>query len=236
MPEDVSILTARRAYEFSAEHLRLTMLTTEPLLGRVKQLFRFQNMGVGMPIPTFGPVPPTLPPGVVFNLGFWSPTDGLLCPIRFLHFEPTRIVIDVAGPSHQIDGIYTALIEAMKDIRAPDGSMVIGEPRRTMDYSEITARLKSPVDHVFDPAVREAIASAIAGEEPGALVVPTVYFQVQRQGGTIQSSVTVPDSLTLHIGRRVGSLPQENIWFTAAPLPSDRHLDFLGQLETRLAG
>src|SRR5713226_7710191 len=128
MLEQVKILTSRRAYEFSADAIRLTMLSIQPVQQQIKQLFDFQSAIIGSPMPTFGAVPATYPPGLVFNLGVWIHQEEHIVPIRFLHFEQNRIIIDVAGPTTAIDGIADRLFHFLSGIQAADGSPIVGEP------------------------------------------------------------------------------------------------------------
>ncbi len=139
MPEQVKVLASRRAYEFSPDSLRLTMLSVQVVQQQIQQLFGFQSVAIGSPIPTFGEVPATYPPGVVFNLGVWIHQEEHIVPIRFLHFEQNRIVIDIAGPTAAIDEIAERLFHFLSGLRSPDGSPVVGGPERILNYSEITA-------------------------------------------------------------------------------------------------
>src|SRR5258708_3755498 len=102
MPEQIAVLTSRRAYEFAADQLRLTILSTQPVYSQMQQAFQFQAVQVGTPQETFGPVPQTSPPGLVFGLGAAVSPEGQVIPIRALVFEPRRIVLDVAGPSQSV--------------------------------------------------------------------------------------------------------------------------------------
>jgi len=55
-------------------------------MDHIQQLFQFQLATIGSPLPTFGDVPATFPPGVVFDHGVaLSPGDRMV-PIRLLHF------------------------------------------------------------------------------------------------------------------------------------------------------
>src|SRR5437763_4286557 len=61
MLEQVKILTSRRAYEFGADTIRLSMLSIQPIQQQIQQLFGFQSSAIGSPLPTFGAVPATYP-------------------------------------------------------------------------------------------------------------------------------------------------------------------------------
>src|SRR2546426_9778290 len=124
MPEQVTLLTARRSYEFAADSLRLSTLSAPPVMDRIRQAFTFQQVAIGTPLPTFGPVPQTNPPGLAFDFGFWQSRAQQPVFIRFLHFEARRIVVDIVGPSLNIDAIFEHLLAAVGDVSAPDGAPV----------------------------------------------------------------------------------------------------------------
>src|SRR5579859_6297594 len=128
MLEQVKILTGRRAYEFSADAIRLSTLSIQAVYQQIQRLFDFQSAIIGSPMPTFGEVPATYPPGIVFNLGAWIHQEQHIVPIRFIHFEQKRIVIDVAGSTSAIEGIADRLFQFLSGLQAADGSPVVGEP------------------------------------------------------------------------------------------------------------
>src|SRR5712692_10405927 len=134
MLEQVKILTSRRAYEFSPDALRLSSLCIQPVQQQIQRLFNFQSSVIGPPVASFGAVPSTFPPGIVFDIGAWIHQEEHIVPIRFLHFEQNRIVIDVAGPTVAIDGIADRLFHYLSGLQAADGSPIVGEPERVLDY------------------------------------------------------------------------------------------------------
>src|SRR5437588_505316 len=81
--------------------------------------------------------------------------DGQVVPIRFLHFEQRRIVIDVAGRSSAIDAIFEQLRQALTQLHAADGSPTVGKHECVLDYSEISARFSFPLDAIFAPTLRK---------------------------------------------------------------------------------
>ena len=87
---DVSIISARRSYEFPQDGIRLTLLSTQPVVAFIKDAFSFEFAAVATPMETFGPIPNTLPPGVVFNYGIAPSPEESGTPIRFLHIEQRR--------------------------------------------------------------------------------------------------------------------------------------------------
>ena len=96
---DVKVLTSRIGHEFTLDDLRLIMLSANAVMQNIVEAFQFRALAITTPQATFGPVPTTLPAGLVFQTGSWiSPVDSQIIPIRFLHVELQRIVIDIAGP------------------------------------------------------------------------------------------------------------------------------------------
>src|SRR5258708_20493320 len=99
MLEQVKILTSRRAYEFTPDALRLSSVSIQPVQRQIQQLFNFQSSAIGSPMPMFGEVPTTYPPGIVFNLGASIYQQQSIFPSRFLHCKRIPIDIDSVSPT-----------------------------------------------------------------------------------------------------------------------------------------
>ena len=234
MLEQVKILTSRKAYEFRIDDIRLSMLSTKPIQEQLQQLLHFQSSTIGTPMPTFGEVPVTYPPGLVFNMGTWFSPDGQIVPIRFLHFEQRRIVIDVAGTSSAIDAIYEIVREYLSRLHATDGSSIIGELERMLDYSEITAHFPFPVNSFLPQPLQQVYAEYGHHSDDNHLVqIPTLIMQSH---SSIQDfkGVDVNSNLAFTFTLRAGTRVSELIYFSAAPLNSDLHLAYLTKLESAL--
>jgi hypothetical protein len=234
--ENVTFLTARRSYEFRVDDLRLSALCTKPVEERLQALFHFRSVVMGSPMVTFGDVPATYPPGFVFDLGYWMSPDDVLVPIRFIHFEQRRIVIDVAGKSEAIEPIYEILRTAISELEIPDGGRLIGEPEAVYDYTEITAQCNFPLSGVLAPAPLEAVqrAAGSISRRGEHVLVPHVVYQwlpVDRDyaGATLASS---HHSFTFSM--RAGTSPENRICFSGAPIESDAHAIYLQEVATAL--
>jgi len=236
MLEQMKLLSARRAYEFHADDIRLTLLSTGPIQGLIKQSFQFQTAAIGTPIETFGPVLPTMPPGLAFELGIWASSEGVLVPIRFMHIDPRRIVIDVAGPSSAIDSIFQRLRDLLAQVQTPDGSPLLGEPERVLDYSDISARFSYPLDVLFLPRLRNLFARVMNIDEntPSLVLAPTLYMPTHPVDEESAGAVNSPDSRMLQLALRKGTRPAERIYFSGAPLDSEAHLAYLTELDAIL--
>jgi len=233
MPEQVKILTSRRAYEFGPDALRLTMLSIQAVQLQIQQLFGFQSTVIGTPMATFGEVPATYPPGVVFNLAGWIHREEYIVPIRFIHFEQNRIVIDAAGPSAAIDGIAERLFQFLSGLRAPDGTPVVGEPERILDYSEISAHFSHPLDAIFPKPLRRLLSKtmSISVDNTSKVIIPTVSVRAfpKDEKVPVIPSATDPHAFTFAL--RSGTRPDEFIFYSGAPLDSETHLNYLNELE-----
>jgi len=236
MADNTKILSSRRSYEYRQDELRLTFLATPAVQQYISQAFNFQMVQVGTPMQTFGSVPATLPPGVVFNLGTVLFPEGMATPIRFLHLEPRRVVIDVAGPSSVIDAIFAQLTGMLATIPTPDGSSVMGHPERVRDYSEIT-RPASYLPHVLlAPPLRDIIKNASgASDDAGTLLVPSVRALMLESDDEYPGSATVPTDLRHFVYElRHTTHPQDRVYFSAAPLNTNAHLEYLDRLQAAI--
>ena|SRR3989442_1593141 len=235
MIERMKLLGSRRAYEFRPDDLRLSTLSIKPVQEQIQRLFQFQTAVMGSPLPTFGDVPATYPPGYVFNMGTWVSEDKQIMPIRLLHFEQRRIVIDVVGPSSAITAIYEQLRRFLSELQAPDGSPTIGEPERVLDYSVISAQFPFALDALLVSPLRQLITKAsTTTDSQESMLVPTIVMQTHPTGQEIAKLANPEDSGAFTLGLRVGTRPEEHIYLSAAPLDSEAHLAYLTKLDAAL--
>lgn len=232
------LITSRRAYEFRMDDLRLSVLCLPDVYGRIQQMFSFEAAVVGTPQETFGPVMATLPPGLVFNIGVVQSDLGPATPIRFLHFEPRRIVVDVAGPSSSIDLIFAALRQEFERLVSSDGSPAIGDVERVLDYSEYSGRFGFSLGDVLNPELTDLFLGVAGGEgrrEQENVVLPTISLGVNRPDEEYGGLAAEAGSRRLQVALRAGTRPEEGIGFSGAPLDSEGHRAYLDRLETVLA-
>jgi hypothetical protein len=237
MLEQVKLLSSRRAYEYRPDDLRLSTLSIKPVQEQIQRLFQFQSAVMGSPMPTFGEVPVTYPPGFVFNMGMWISEDKQIIPIRLLHFEQRRIVIDVAGPSSAIVAIFEHLLHFLSELQAPDGSFIVGESERILDQTVISAQFPFSMDAIFAPPLRNLFMRALdvnSSNEEFALV-STIVMQKHPEGQELSRPANPEESYTLTLGQRAGTKPEEHIYLSSAPLDSEAHLIYLSELEEILS-
>lgn len=235
MLKQVKLLASRRAYEFRPDDLRLSTLSIKPVQEQVQRLFQFQTAVMGSPMPTFGEVPATYPPGFVFNMGIWISEDKQIIPIRLLHFEQRRIVIDVAGSSSTITAIYEHLRHFLSELQAPDGSPIVGEPERVLDHTVVSAQFPFSMDAVFAPPLRKLFTRVLNVNSEDLALVSTIVTQKHPTGEEITRLANPEESYTLTLGPRTGTRPEEHIYLSSAPLDSEAHLSYLSELEATVS-
>lgn len=227
MLENIRFLTGRRSHEFSPDDLRLSTLSVKPIQDEIQKLFQFQSSTIGTPMATFGDVQLTFPPGLVFDTGVWKSPENKYVSIRFLHFEPRRIVIDVAGPSTALTSIFEQLYRFLAEIGTLDGSPLVGKPQKVLDYSEVSASFPFSLDAIIPSPVRKVFGQFAKGP----ILLPTLIVQTAADRQMLAGTATNGDNHAFTFAPRAGSRPEDHVYFSGAPLDSDAHLDYLKALE-----
>lgn len=231
MIRDLQILGSRRAYEFAMDDIRLTMLSNAIVLNAIRKRFFFEAAVVGTPMATFGPVDATIPPGLVFNSGLSTTSENTGTPIRLLHIERTRIVIDIAGTSDEIAPVFEKLMEMVGQIRTDEGFPAVGKPFRHLDQSDVRGEIDFSFDRLLHPAIRDSVLRY--GNQEGQVAVPFIATRMMTPEGLYPGLVLdAPELFRLEL--RAGTQVSHGSLFSSAPLPSDAHIDMLNDLVTKL--
>ncbi len=230
MVDQVKIISARRAYEFHVDALRLTTLSIAGVPDAIQKHFHFQTLEVATPRPTFGPVQTTMPPGLVYTLGSVQTSDGPFAAIRFMHFEPQRIIIDVAGPSCAIDRVYEQLQGLLEGVRALDGSPAIGEPIRALDYSEISIRLSFDIEKLISEPLLASAQRMLANDKNDKVIPATIVLQAANPHNDIVEPTWGQAILQIRAGSKMG----ERVYFCNADLPTEKNIAWLEDLDREL--
>jgi hypothetical protein len=216
----VTILSARRAFEFPVDGIRLSMLCTDALIAELRAAFHFQGVAVVSPPNVFGEVPPTTPPGLVCQIGDVKLPDGAIVPIRALWFDASRMVIDIAGPSDHIDFVRDRIYEVASRYSAPDGQPVLAKPFAASDQSDITFKAELPLELGLNSRVVSTI-----GKYRQERLVSSMLVRVN-PGDLFLASPPA----TFIIEPRSGTRLDDHLWFSTAPLETARHSAYLDEL------
>lgn len=236
-PDDMTLLSSRRAYEFDVDDLRITVVTLPPVQALIREAFNFESVDVRRPVQTFGPVPRTIPPGVVFDVGMAVLESDEAVPIRFLHFEQRRIVIDIVGPSSAIDEVFARLSDLLEQVPLPSGIQALKTPARVLDWSEYTFRAPGALSRMVNTSAWRAFSDALrqsAPREVGMTVVPVIAAQIVPEDAEYGGAFTLLNTGQLRLATRAGSNPRDHVIFSGAPLSSDDHRAYLRQIATVL--
>lgn len=232
MPTHTKVLSAKRAYEFRVDEIRLTTFWSPPVLQLLQQTFSFQQVQLSSPPETVGSSPMANPPGIMFRLGFLQSIQDLSVPIRAIVIEPRRIVIDVAAPSSLIDSVYERFTEALAPILTVDGEPVLSGQPTQKDSSELSAELDLTLDRLFRPAAYSLLEAA-SDCELGGLVLPLIQLSCNTLDAPYAGDGRAPTAVQLSL--RAGSKLSDRTFFSAAMLDSSRHEQYLADLERVLA-
>ena len=227
-----SILSARRAYEFKTDDLRLSLLSSANVVSWLQEFFSASGAQVGTPVATFGEVAQTYPPGVVVALGSVPIPEKEAVPLRALNIEATRIVVEVAGPSATIDIVYERLTNGLEDLKTQDGVPAIGTPVRQRDFSDIRWPAGNwDLDRLVNPPVLKALRGRFPDQaaRDARMSVPSLRLNMPRTVDPYPGQGT-PDYDAVYIDLRTATYPEDRAVFSSAPLATDAHLELIEQL------
>lgn len=228
MAKDIKVVTARRAYLYRLDDIRLSTLTTTEVAAEVQRIFDFKAGTIATPPPYFGLVPETNPPGLIFNHGSLRLSNDAPLLIRFLHFEPQRVVIDAAGPSSALDEVFRRLSDFLNTLRTADGASIFGEPIDMQDYSEVSANLDFDFGELVSKPVLEAVQQLSAAGRSGGYP-SSINFRVGEP--SFEVGLVEPH---LSIQTRAGTRTEEHSYFSALWMTSNDNIAWLEALEKRV--
>ena len=236
--KQITVLTASQAFMYPSDAIRLSYLSLPHVIALIQQTFQFQVAQVTTPPPTFEPVRVTNPPGLVFQLGMASTETGDPVAIRMLAIDSERLVWQIAGAhSERIDDLMRRLETVCTTVPVEDGTQLLGMPRRTEVYSELSFALDVDIhtwyDH--DPLLR-IIAEALSSQsDKDQFLIPSLFLNPLQGNAQFSGSLQPWHGSRFTFELRQGASLADNIFYSAAPLRTGVHIDLIRHIEQFLA-
>jgi len=141
-------------------------------------------------------------------------------PIRLLHLEPARVVIDVAYSSDVIEPIFQRLREVARQFQAPDGGPSIeGEPQHVRDHSELTFRVAANPLLWLSTAPWQQLVGPLDVDE--RIIATVALAKVNSRSPLVPISAGAPTVASVEL--RQGTAPDDGVFYSAAPLRTAEH-------------
>ena len=201
----------------------------------IRQTFQFEGAVVASPMETFGPVPATIPPGLVFNYGIVPEPKESGTAIRLLHIEQRRVVIDLAGPSPAIEPTFAHLRTILEELRTQEGFPAIAEPISVQDHSEIRATLDLDPSQLAPPTLLESATNLLARKASSQTIIPVITLRMLDNYESEYPGGGVPLTHTYTQDIRAGTSIGDGVYYSSAPVDSQRHIAFLEEIESTLS-
>lgn len=219
-----AVLSARRAYVYPVDGIRLSVLCTTVIQDELRRAFSFQAATVAPPPQIFGELPPTSPPGLVLEVGELKGGHDVV-PIRAMMFNARQVIVDVAAPSNSIERVKQKLDRVIARFKAPDGQPVLSAASGSLDQSDMVFEADFPLSIGLSPDVWQALTSIVPSDQTpvGGLLLRGVH-------GNSFSDIRMAYSLE----PRADTNLSDHRWFSSTPLDTQEHTTYLNRLVAAL--
>jgi hypothetical protein len=219
-----TVLSARRAYVYPVDGIRLSVLCTTVIQDELRRAFSFQAAAVAPPPQIFGELPPTSPPGLVLEVGELKMGHNVV-PIRAMMFNARQVIVDVAAPSSSIDRVKRKLDRVIARFKAPDGQPVLSAASGSLDQSDMVFEADFPLSIGLSPEVWQALTSIVPSDQ-----TPVGGLLLRGVSGDIFSDIRMAYSLE----PRADTNLSDHRWFSSTPLNTEEHTTYLSRLVAAL--
>ncbi len=231
MKGEVRVLAARRFYEFTGDAIQVAAFSLADIQQPFRSAFDFQTPPVAGAVAQGG----VLQVGVsafTFQSGRFSTKEGPI-PIRYISVEPSRLTVDIIGPSAAIEALYRMIRDVLKPLKVAGSPVIVGEASGFEDVSELTAQLDIDLVKLIDPRAYE-IAEKRLPRGSGQSLDMTLRLEIVNPDEAYPGGGGVAQQHLLQV--RAGTKPADRVVFTLAPLGTEAHIDYLRDLEKGIAG
>ncbi len=231
MKGDVRVLAARRFYNFTGDAIQVAAFALSDIQQLFRSAFEFQTPPLQGAVAQGGVIQ-VGGPAFTFQSGRFSTKAGPI-PIRYISFEPSRLTVDIIGPTAAIEALYRTIREVLDPLTVGGSPVIVGEAARFEDVSELTVQLDIDLVNLVDPRAYE-IAEKRLPRDSGQSLAMTLRLEVVNPNEAYPGGGGVAQQHLLQV--RAGTRPADRVVFTLAPLGTEAHTDYLRDLERAVAG
>jgi hypothetical protein len=221
MAEIIQVFTVER-HLYTRQAIPWTYLILPSNLQRLRERYRFASLEP-QPAPAGGVA------RILGTVGEFKFGDSLQALEQFI-VEPDVLQVQISVPSQDSGGFFADVGGFFSDIDPDKGFSE--EKLRTKTYQTIAiARLSVPFERLLSPLLQASLHDAVSSK----LSLPNAGA-VLRVNYTTQSTdfLYLPKPLTIE--PRVGTKPEDMIYYTVSPTPFETHRELLEQIESVLKG
>ena len=100
---------------------------------------------------------------------------------------------------------------------APDGFPIIGEPSRTLHFSELSITSPVPLESILAPGLRELLIRYVPNSE-GIILAPSFQVRSMPDDAPYSGDAALSDGYTLSLSPRASIAPGQHVIYSGAPL------------------
>jgi hypothetical protein len=231
MKGEVRVLAARRFYEFTGDAIQVAAFALSDVQQPFRSAFEFQTPPLQGAVAQGGAIQVGVP-AFTFQSGRFSTKAGPI-PIRYISFEPSRLTIDIIGPTAAIEALYQMIREVLKPLKVGGSPVIAADAARFEDVSELTVQLDIDLVKLIDPRAYE-IAENRLPRGSGQSLAMTLRLEIVNPDEAYPGGGGVAQQHLLQV--RAGTRPADRVVFTLAPLGTEAHINYLRDLERAVLG
>jgi len=234
--KNVRELAVVHIWLFPVDAIPLNDISSPSGIDAIEEAFKFEQSGIGSPLPGLGGVPSLLP-GLSWIRGEYNGEKDRRVVINSLDIQRRRIVLRISGTSDQADSVYEHLKSVISRINRE-----IGESLNQVVYkaeeSSCIVTLDFDFKQIFEPSVssfletkvREAASTSIVSAKVQPVrFVSTITYEVG-DATVVEHGIRINPKEFI-IEPRADTPLSEHRYLTKSPFRSDIHLEIVQDFE-----